>query len=332
MAADPITVLESSYRFDLPTQEWLRGLATAAGALVEGHDGVFAALYRVGDGVDILAAASVGCSLDLAQSLFRVELPESERRALTQAYRTQRFGTFLEVCLPFPVGLAHYRQLFAAAGIGDIQALNACDPTGFGCSLNFRLSHRCKISPRTRALWSRIGAHVASGYRMRRHLDSADPIEGADAVLEPGGELAHAAGEATSRSARDRLRDAVRHIEHARGQMRRSDPQEAVQLWRGLVDGRWSLLDCFDTDGRRYVVARRNDPSTDDPRALTPRERQIAGYVEMGHSNKLIAYELGLTPSAVSRHIASSAAKLGARTRTELVAALARSRGPKGQG
>jgi hypothetical protein len=74
---------------------------------------------------------------------------------------------------------------------------------------------------------------------------------------------------------------------------------EAVEIWRGLVAGLWSLVDHIDTDGRRYLVAHRNDPTTPDPRALTERERQVVAYADLGQSNKLIAYQLGLSVSTV---------------------------------
>ncbi len=35
------------------------------------------------------------------------------------------------------------------------------------------------------------------------------------------------------------------------------------------------MVDRFDSDGRRFIVAIKNDPAHSDPRGLTPRERQI---------------------------------------------------------
>jgi len=52
---------------------------------------------------------------------------------------------------------------------------------------------------------------------------------------------------------------------------------------------------------------------------LTLRERQIAGYAAMGHSNKLIAYELGVSESTVATHLSTAAQKMGVRTRVELI-------------
>jgi DNA-binding NarL/FixJ family response regulator len=106
------------------------------------------------------------------------------------------------------------------------------------------------------------------------------------------------------------LREGVRAIERARGPLRRRDPREAIELWRGLVAGLWSLVDHFDSDGRRYLVAHRNDPRTPDPRGLTERERQIVAYADLGQSNKHIAYQLGLSPSTVAVHLARAREKL----------------------
>jgi DNA-binding NarL/FixJ family response regulator len=60
-----------------------------------------------------------------------------------------------------------------------------------------------------------------------------------------------------------------------------------------------------------------------DPRALTERERVIAHLAALGKTNKLIAYELGLSPSTVATHLATALRKLGLRSRTQLVATLA---------
>jgi DNA-binding NarL/FixJ family response regulator len=81
-------------------------------------------------------------------------------------------------------------------------------------------------------------------------------------------------------------------------------------MWQAMVSGRWSLLDHFDSDGRRYVLAHRNDPQVPDARGLTLRQRQVIAYAALGHSNKVIAYELGLSASTVGCHLARARAKL----------------------
>ncbi len=65
----------------------------------------------------------------------------------------------------------------------------------------------------------------------------------------------HAEGAAKHRDARAFLRHAALATERARGALRNADPDQALQLWRGLVDGRWSLIEQFSSDGRRFLVA-----------------------------------------------------------------------------
>jgi DNA-binding NarL/FixJ family response regulator len=56
--------------------------------------------------------------------------------------------------------------------------------------------------------------------------------------------------------------------------------------------------------------------------SLTEKERQVVGYAKLGHHNKLIAYELGLSPSTVRVLLSRVATKLGVRTRSEIIAAV----------
>ncbi|HEX6764421.1 MAG TPA: hypothetical protein VF103_03065, partial [Polyangiaceae bacterium] len=94
------------------------------------------------------------------------------------------------------------------------------------------------------------------------------------AVGEPAREAA------VSRSLRDDLvrSDAVRAERDAR---------EAAEFWRGLIAGRLAIVEYFERDGRRYYLARENEPASREECPLTHRESQVLGYVELGHSNKL---------------------------------------------
>ena len=83
----------------------------------------------------------------------------------------------------------------------------------------------------------------------------------------------------------------------------------ATRLSRGQV-ALWSRI---------FLVARRNDPRAPGLAGLTLRERQAAGYACLGHSNKLIAYELGLSASTVATYLTRAAAALGAGTRAGLI-------------
>lgn len=115
------------------------------------------------------------------------------------------------------------------------------------------------------------------------------------------------------------IREAATAVGTARGSLRDDDPDRALELWQGLVSGRWSMVDHFDSDGRRYLVARRNQPAGLPLPGLSARERQVLAYMAMGRSNKHTAYALGIAPSTVSDHLQSGLAKLGIERREDLL-------------
>jgi DNA-binding CsgD family transcriptional regulator len=207
-------------------------------------------------------------------------------------------------------------QCLRAWDVADELWVNAQDPTGIGCWFVAPLRRRGPLHPREAHRWSCIAAHVATAFRVRRQFAGSDPLatgarpSSPEAILDPDGKLEHAQAPAQSDAARAALRRSVRALDRARGSLRRHDPEEAMAVWQALVAGRWSLLDHFDSDGRRFVVAHRNDARVPDARGLTLRERQVLAYAALGHSNKVIAYELGLSTSTVSTHLGRARAKL----------------------
>jgi len=205
-------------------------------------------------------------------------------------------------------------------------ALHAADPTGSDVFFVAPSPHRERELPtlRTLEIWGRVMAHVANADRLNRlaQHNTNGPLEGGEAILSPEGRVCWADGPARSKHARDVLRDAARRVDRARQSRMRSRPAEAVELWKALVAGRWSLVDEFDSDGRRFVVARRNDPGAVTP-ALSEREHQVAAHLAMGQSNKLIAYQLGVSLSTVGTYVRRIANKLGTEDRMALVAACA---------
>ncbi len=86
-----------------------------------------------------------------------------------------------------------------------------------------------------------------------------------------------------------------------------------------MVAARWSFVDEFDRRGRRYFIAHANDPPLADRPELTRRERLVAEYAALGHANKFIAYELGLSASSVATYLKRAMTKLGLATRLELI-------------
>lgn len=99
----------------------------------------------------------------------------------------------------------------------------------------------------------------------------------------------------------------------------RPDAGEVNALWRGLLEGRLRLVESFERSGRRYYVLRDRSDQEVPPASLDWREERIAEILGWGESEKAAAYALGLTPSAVSALLKTTLAKLGLRSRVELV-------------
>ena len=111
-------------------------------------------------------------------------------------------------------------------------------------------------------------------------------------------------------------------LDGSRAPLHRLDPAEALDLWRSMVAGHWTVVDRFDRGGRRFIVARRGTATGCGTGPLTPREHRAATLAALGYTNKLIGYALGTSPSTVTRRLQRAATKLGARSRTELIRAV----------
>jgi DNA-binding CsgD family transcriptional regulator len=95
--------------------------------------------------------------------------------------------------------------------------------------------------------------------------------------------------------------------------------EEALETWTVLVEGRWALVDRFEKDGRRYLVARKNEGADGSRRSLSRREAQVAYLAAAGHSQKFIAYEIGLSQPSIARVLRGVLQYLGLQTRVDLV-------------
>lgn len=222
----------------------------------------------------------------------------------------------------FHVIMRHFD--FAKDAIG----ISALDPNGRGVYLIVALPKVTTLSEQARERWQMLAAHFGAGYRLRCALEqsslaSTPPTDlpfGAEVLIDPSDfGVAEAIGKARSRPALAALRAAAAQVDRARGQMRKSDPDKALELWKALVRGRWSTVDWFDSDGRRYVLGIPNAPDVVDPRGLTEREMQVVSYVMAGLTNKMIGYNLGISKGRISTLLGSAMKKLGVNTRAQLV-------------
>lgn len=185
---------------------------------------------------------------------------------------------------------------------------------------------RKRVFAAERVRLTRLAAHVTAAHRLRSAVAAEGPgIALTDhplreAIVDPGGEVVHAEGLARDADAREAIRRAAERFDRARSRAGRADPDASVATWTALIEGRWSVVDDYDSDGRRHLVAIANAPEIQSSLALTPVQIMVANLLGEGRAQKFIAYELGLSQSRVSSLIDEAMARLGLVRRADLIA------------
>ena len=316
--SDVLRILDAAYAIDQPADAWLRGVLSALASDLDDGLGVSGYFVDVSHGARFwgLTAPDGPPPEQMLSSFARWQetMPLEFKRRM-HLFAACGVGDFLQ-----EDGFDR-RQLDesnAANGFLDMAGINAIDASSQGCTFAAPLRKRsARQAPQVRRVWERVAAHIAAGARLLRERSGAP----AQAVLTPEGRIEHAEGEARDRSAREALRRAAVGIDRARSRTK-LEADEVTELWAALVAGRWSLVDRFEEGGRRYLVAVPNSPSVRGELPLTSRELQAARAAALGHSNKLIAYELGISASTVATLLSRAMRKLGAPNRAALIAAV----------
>ena len=330
---DPVSVIEAAYQMHANNERWMEGiLEQAQPDLDAGMGTVMFEVIR-----DPIEGTSVGDVVthrveieDAAERIIRLNQVLSEQAATTAYSPDMIYGSSSERTADLIDDFRedpYYKQYAHPVGVYDLCGTLITDPSGTQLVIAAPLPDLGTTTPEERRRWERLSAHIAAGYRLRRQLDQpAVDIDRAleqgnvDAVLTSQGTLEQAASQAVKQpEMRAEFERAAQSIDRARGGKRRSDPEQAVEMWKGLVSGEYSLVEHVDTDGRRFLLARKNAPDAAKPRALTRRERQVVHFVALGHSNQLIAYELGLNASTISTLLSQALSKLQLDSRLELI-------------
>lgn len=315
-----ISVLEAAYELSLAPEAWLEHLLDKAAPLLDRGVGVNAQTFQVSASHFALVDVIVHGESD-AQTL-RQFLEHVPPHIIDCVYRRGApVGTLSEWLFPDDATAQAYFLGNAPNDFQDSTGLVAHTGQGWGLVLAAPLIKPQRLEVSERRRWTKVAAHLAAGLRLRQQLGGLDiDAPQVEAILTPDGRIEHVSDAAKSPSARERLRAAVRRVDRARTGTYRQDSDAALDLWEGLVAGRWSLVDRFDSDGRRYLIAVKNDPQMPDPRGLSLRERQVVEFFGMGRPTKEIAYILGLSTSTVANTLAHAQAKLSMATKTELAA------------
>jgi DNA-binding CsgD family transcriptional regulator len=319
-SAQFLDCLASAYRLDLEPDAYIRELVEKALPILDAGVGLLGYTYDARD------RRQAHITHHAVAGVFRAEW-------LTEFYTTLAAATAGAQPEDTPTGFDSWRGLTCEqatavpgmkpflpyfkiiGGSVDTFAINALDASGFGLWLGAPMLNTRRVPEKRRTLFTRFAAHLASAFRMRRV-----GTQKREAVLSPNGKVLHAEHEAKPSAMREELRLAAVAFDQARSKFK-SDAEHATRRWRPLVETRWSLIDEFDTDGKRFVIAVENTPPVHDARSkeLSARELQVLTHAHLGHSNKVIAYELGLAASTVRVLLQRAAQKLGARTRADAI-------------
>jgi DNA-binding CsgD family transcriptional regulator len=321
---DAIGAIEACYAPALTGEAWLGGIAEALSSIDQGSGvRVLSLAMREGNAVSLAGADRGPVPMDWRDVVARWKCAS---QGLLTAWLSPVPPVDLASRRLARLSAAERSEASAILGeerVKEALGIVAFDPTGIGVLVSVPSLHPIRLPARTIHVLGRVAAHIASAHRLRMRVAVGPPTAHAvEAVLDPSGRVTHAEGPAREPDLREQLALAVRDVERARGRMRRTDPMEAAELWKGLVEGRWSLVDQVESDGRRFILARRNDVGLQDPLALTQRERDVLGCIAVGHSNKYVAYQLGLGPSTVAEHLRRGLAKLGLHSRREVIGLL----------
>jgi DNA-binding CsgD family transcriptional regulator len=313
-ARNTLGLLESAYAFGLDDASWLAALASGLRAFDLG--GGFA-LYvsELGEQIRMRSALCASNRIDegnLREVVLKVP-PSIYRRA--HAPTPLRFsGEY------FPVTTSRTHADLSSALSFEVPVgwgICAGDANVETITLVFYCDRASDLTERDRATLDCIGAHLGCALRLRSLLGEAPSSEHRDveAVLSSEGTVLDLRGAAVDE--RPSLVDAVRRSERAR--LRGAMAEERLELWTALVEGQWSILEHVERDGKRLLLACRNEPRVRRVRALTSRERSVAQYAALGHPLKYIAYELGISISAVDAALDRALTKLRLGSRTELL-------------
>ena len=323
-----IDFTEAAYALEIRDDEWLPTLLRRGQPVLDHGLGVAAVEYGrpPDEGPVQLLRIHVGSGPEDFPERHTVALAATPPEALRDQARHGQATTMSESTKAHPEALESYTSHVTYCK--DVLGITAVDRKGAGVAIVAPLREVTSLSAHDAERLQMLAAHLDSGHRLRRSLASKNPCDDAATGLPHGAEaifdanslrVSDAVGVAKERSATKTLREAAVAVDRARGTLRKSDPDKALQIWKALVQGRWSTVDWFDTDGRRFVLAIPNPPDVVDPRRLTERERQVVACAAHGQTNKMIAYRLGLSKSRVSLLLRRAMRKMGAKTRVELV-------------
>ena len=337
MRADAVSVVEAGYAGDLAEEEWLTQICETSYAAFGIGIGCSAYTYDAsGETAVIGAVCSTDGSRFHTREVIQTVASSTPIDVMRLLHAPSPRVTELNRTLGTPVGAypsapPQYRPLLEDHGIVDYVGVRGGGGDYRGVAFSFPVTAAFTgLTPHTREAMTRVATHLAAAYRLRTQ-GGVEPPERASAVLTPAARVEHLGDDRDAHANAGVLVDAVRRMERARGALERKNGAQGLAAWRALVQGRWSVVDYVDRDGKRFILARRNEPRGRDLLAITDSERQVLELASLGHTNKQIAYELGIGQSTVTAQLRRGLRRLGLKSRAELIGLGASSEAPRGR-
>lgn len=309
--------------------DWLDDIAASAQSLAPDAPGILVRYVRADNSELVgaqIARSRIANYLETVCEVESIMLRADPGRA---AALVSRMSSFRSSELAAQLGITPYfEEVFSsrAREFGEADAFHivGADPSGKALCVHMGLPNRDRRTTpsRTRRVWDRVAVHLAAAARLRRttsQLTVEATADVADAVIDARtGKVSHLRPAAEQALAE--MRQAAINVDSARSERGRVDPEWALEQWRGLFEGRWSVVDVFDSDGRRFIALCPNPPELISDSRLTRRERQVVAAIAGGNSETTTAYSLGVSCSTVRTHLSRALAKLRIERVVDLIA------------
>lgn len=323
--SSPLAVANSAYNLRLSNSEWLEQLGARLAEHLDMGRGMIAYHWQLQangtirmpslqvmqgrDGDDAMLTR-LAEDLDASRSTLAYVAPYSFRSLSEIAHDHPQYDTLAED--------RDMQRISHERGVYDFEMLRVDRRSGEGWMFAVMRRELARIPALRRKRWQQVAAHLAAAARLRERLGGEVQLEESAAIWDPRKQaLEHISGGSPSSRRQETLLELIKAREQALA-LSEEQPDAALKLWPALANGRWSLLDMVDTDGKSYTVLRENPLPVRSEHRLSERERQVAWLVGRGHHVGLVSYELGLAPSTIRSQLHAAMRKLNIRHQSEL--------------
>ncbi len=312
---DYVSIVEACYRPDDSDQSWLQGVLEAARPLLDLGGGIALSLVQEGtQGRRVVLSQGAGRLTDMVRLSWPL-IEQTDAESYQKLFYPRKLVVAASALAPTfsaPARMA-LQQFLNFTQAEDLVGMLGYPGDGWAFAMFVALD-REGVAPSVREALRRLRIHVEASLRLRLFA-SADAV----AVIRPDGALEHVREGALDEDTRAAIGRHAVSIDRARSARGRADAGGALSLWHALVEGRYSLVERLESDGKRYYHAFENAPHVRALRAITETEAVVLSLTLRGLSGKEVAYSTGLSQARISTALALAAERLGFTRREDLL-------------